>query len=144
MTTLKIDEQNINPSNIWCHDMKPSKFYYQKLLMQRRNTNRKINNVKYHIGIVWKGQMFKPKVIIMGGLDVFIFQFHQSLMIKLKWHMWPSSAKIMLKLHFDIMTSSRLVFQLTTLENIFFKWKFIMQHLRFQSIKWDMSRKLVK
>jgi hypothetical protein len=111
--------------------------------MQRRNTNTKINNVKDHIWIVWKGKMSKPKLIIMRALLVFIFQFHQSLMIKLKWHMWPSSAKIMLKLHFDIMTSSKLFFQLTTLENIFFKWKFIMQHLRFQSMKWDMSRKLV-
>jgi hypothetical protein len=41
--------------------------------MQRRNTNRKINHVKDHIWIVWKGQMFKPKVIIMGGLDLCLY-----------------------------------------------------------------------
>jgi hypothetical protein len=55
--------------------------------VQRRNTNRKISNVKYHIWIVWKGQMFKPKVIMIGGFRlVFIFQFQQwfeSLMMKL-------------------------------------------------------------
>ncbi len=78
---------------------------------------------------------------------MFIFQFQQwfeSLMMKLKWHMWPKNEKVMLKLHFDIKTSSRLFFQLTTFEKKKFKWKVIMQHLRFQSMEWDMNKKLVK
>jgi hypothetical protein len=36
MTTLKNNEQNINPSNTWCHDIKPIKFLLPKTINAKK------------------------------------------------------------------------------------------------------------